>query len=469
MSARRIFIVVVIVAVLALIAIFIFGRLSSPEETTAEATPIASPPQPRDGDISSVEARLVPARDARLSFAVGGRVDEILVSEGDHVEAGDPMVRLDADSQTSALEQAEAGLAAAEARLQSAEAELASARAGVSTAELGVLAANANLALIKTGALPEEIAAAEQEIEAAQAGVTEAAAGRDASLEIPESQIRAAEANVAAARAELEAVQESYNAIIDACFDLPTGETICPLYGTVEENTRGQLEVAQLNVESAQAALDALNAGATAGQRQAASGAVVVALANQELAEAQLELILAGPSDEEIRRAEVQVDQAEEAVQQARTAVDLAQSTVSQAEAEVVAARSNVAAAQAAFDRTTLKAVFPGTVSSVDAELGQLVSSGVPVVVLADLDDWLVETTDLSELDIARVEIGAPAVVELDAIPGEIVNGVVSDIARVPKSGPGGDVIYLVTIDLEDRPDLPLRWRMTASVDIVAD
>ena len=224
-----------------------------------------------------------------------------------------------------------------------------------------------------------------------------------------------------------------------------------------------------MNLESAQSALDALNVGPTAGQRQAAAGAVTVALANKDLAEAQLELILAGPSDEEIRQAEVQVEQAEAAVEQAQTAVDLAQSAVSQAEAGVINAQGNVDAAQAALDRTILKAVFPGTVSSVDVELGQLVSPGVPIVVLADLDNWLIETTDLSELDVARVEIGAPVEAELEAIPGEIVTGAVANIARVAEAGPGGDVLYVVTIDLDDRPDLPLRWQMTAFVDIVAD
>jgi multidrug resistance efflux pump len=416
-------------------------------------------------DVVTAEGQLVPLRSANLSFQLGGTVEEILVSEGDHVAEGEPLISLDASSLEVAREQALAGLAAAEAQLESANAQLAAAEAGISSAELGILAAEANLALVRAGALPEEIASAEQQITAAEAGITQAAAGRDAALDIPDSQIRGAEANVAAARAEVDALQENYDAIIEACFELPTGGEICPLYGTVEETVRAQLETARLRLDSAQAALDALNAGPTAGQSQAAGGAVTVALANRDLAEAELALLLAGPTDEQVRQAEVQVDQASALVEQAQAAAGQAQSAVEQAEAGLLSAQANVDAAEAALDRMTLRAVFPGTVGDVDVDLGQLVAPGMPVIVLADFDGWQVETNDLSQDFVTEVRIGDPVEVELEAIPGEILTGNVSDISRVSQLR-RGDVIYVVTIDLEERPDLPLRWGMTAIVDI---
>ena len=467
MTARRIILIVIIIIVIGGAAFLILrGQESSSDAQNQTTDTIPGPVIDLGGN--EVEGRLVPARNADLSFPVGGRVEEILVAEGSHVDVGDPLVKLDSDNQISAQEQAQAGLAAAEAQLATAEAQLATALAKITTAELGGLAAEANLALVKAGALPEEVAAAERNIDAARAGVSQASAGRDATLEIPSSQVRAAEANVAAARAELEALQEGYDQILDTCFKLPNGDEICPLYGPIEENTRAQLEVARLNLDSAQSALDALNAGATAGQRQAAGGGVTVTLANQDLAEAQLELLLAGPSEEQIRQAEVGVEQAQVAIEQAQAAAEQVRAAVSQAEAGVVAAQSNVNAAQTALDRMTLRAVFPGTIGEVDVELGELVNPGMPVVVLADLDDWLVETTDLSELDVARVEIGAPVGVTLDAIRDEQLDGVIVDISRVFEKRQG-DVLYLVTIELDERPDLPLRWGMTAVVDIGAD
>jgi multidrug resistance efflux pump len=446
------------------IVVIVVQLVSNPEESVRD--PAVLPPVTGRRDRVSVEGQLVPVRDTQLSFVTGGLVESILVEEGQQVDAGAPIIRLDDDNQQSALEQAQAGLPLAEAQQAAAESQLEAAQASVATAELGIIAAEANLALVNAGPLPEEIAAAEQEIEAAIAGLNQAAASRDAALNVPDSQIRTAEANVAAARTEVEALQEAYDVIIETCFDLPNGQTICPLYGPVEESTRADLEVAQLRLQAAQAGLDALLAGATAGRRQAAAGAVTIAQSNRDLAEAQLDLLLSGPSTEEVNQAKVKVEQAEAAVFQAEAAMALADAAVTQARAAVLTAQARVDAAQAALDRTVLSAVFPGIIGRIDVEIGQLISPGVPVVILADLSEWQVLTSDLSELDIGRVAIDSPATIELEAIPGEIIDGTVSKMALLSESRLGGDVLYVATIDLEPRPDLPLRWGMTAQIEI---
>ena len=464
MSARRIIPIITVVAVVIVIAVIVLQLVNNPEETAEEA--LILPPVLGRSDLISIDGQVVPGRDTLLSFDTGGIVESILVEEGQQVNAGDPIIRLDDGNQQSALDQAEAGQRFAETQVAAAESALEAAKGSVATAELGIIGAEANLALVKAGALPEEIAAAEQEIAAAIAGLNQAAASRDASLNVPDSQIRTAEANVAAARAEVEALQEAYDTIIDTCFDLPDDRTVCPLYGPVEENTRGELEVAQLRLQAAQAGLDALLAGATAGQRQAAAGAVTIAQSNQDLAEAQLALLLSGPSEEALRQAEIGVEQAEAGVVQAEAAVAIAEATLAQAQAAVLSAQNQVLAAQSALDRTLLSAVFPGTIGRIDAEVGQLVSAGLPVVILADLSEWQVLTNNLSELEIGQVEVGVPAMIELEAIPGETIEGTVSKIALLSEASLGGDVLYVATIDLEPRPDLPLRWGMTALIDI---
>jgi multidrug resistance efflux pump len=136
---------------------------------------------------------------------------------------------------------------------------------------------------------------------------------------------------------------------------------------------------------------------------------------------------------------------------------------VAQAEAGVLNAQGGVTAAQAVLDKMTLNAVFPGTVGDVDVELGQQVAAERPILTLADLGGWQVETTDLSELDVADLEIGDAVEVELDAIPGELLSGTIDDIARVSQLT-GGDVTYVAVIRLDDYPDLPIRWGMTADV-----
>jgi multidrug efflux pump subunit AcrA (membrane-fusion protein) len=83
--------------------------------------------------------------------------------------------------------------------------------------------------------------------------------------------------------------------------------------------------------------------------------------------------------------------------------------------------------------------------------------------VLADLSALQVQTTDLNEIDVARVAVGNTATVEFDALPEETVAGVVTRIA--PRSAEGAGVNYTAIIELDEIPS-HLRWGMTAFVDI---
>ncbi|MFO7684443.1 MAG: efflux RND transporter periplasmic adaptor subunit [Chloroflexota bacterium] len=429
-------------------------------QTNVQAAPAAQ------GGQVTAEGQVVPLFDVNLSFQTGGVVAEILVSEGDTVTVGAPLIRLQSDDVELALAQARARQTSAEAALNLVQNQLALAEAAVTTAETQVLAAEANLALIQAGPRPEEIAAAESAVAAANAAINQAAGQRDTALNVgTTAQIRSAEAQVAAAQAQAQAIQDQYDAIIDACFELPDGSEVCPLYGAVEETTRAQLAAAQQNQAAAQAGLDALLAGPTAAQNQAAQGGVALATAARNIAQAQLDLLLAGATPEQIAIAEVGVLQAQVGVDIAQAGVTQAQASLTQAEAGVAAAEAGVAAAEAMLDRMTLTSTIDGTVSRISTNVGELVGAGVPVVSMADFSRWLVKTTDLTELDVAFITVGDSATVSFDAIPGETVAGTVTNVALMAGLS-RGDVVYEVTLDLEPAPNLPLRWGMTAVVNI---
>lgn len=417
----------------------------------------------RAGTVSA-EGEVVPLTSAELSFRIGGNVAEILVAEGDELKAGDPILRLDSQELENGLQQANAGLVAAEAAYEAALTELAVAESAVTRAEAGVTSAEANLALVRAGATEEELEAAEKNLAAAEASIVAAAGDRDAAVRVSDAEVQQAQARVAQAQAELDSLQRTYDDILNSCFDLPDGTEVCPLFGPVEEQTRAQLEVAKVNLEAAQAGEAEARAGATPAERVLASAGVGVAEAGRDQAQAQLDLLLAGPRDEQIQQAEVGVSQAELAVEQAQVQIQQAEAAVIQAEAEVTRAEANVEAAQKALERATLNAPFDGAVGDIMTEVGELVAPGVPVVSFADFGGWLVKTTDLTELDVVAVKNGLPATVRFDALPGDEVSGVVSDIASVA-SVVRGDVTYEVTVNLEES-DLPLRWGMTAIVDI---
>jgi HlyD family secretion protein len=403
--------------------------------------------------IVSAEGQIVPLRDAELTFQGAGQVAEILVMAGEFVEAGVPLVKLDAADQESGLKQAQAGLVQAEANLETAQAGLVQAQTAVSAAQVGVSAAEANLAQVITEASPEQIAVSQANVAIAAASVTQASGNQSLVLEsATDSQIQAAQAQLRAAEAAQKPLQDTLGQIGNTDFD---GREVFEL----------QYNAAVAQVNAAQAALSELQAGATEAERQAAYSAVSAAVAQRDAAEAQLNLLLAGAKQEQITVAEVGVDQAKAAVTEAELALVQAETAVTQAEAGLEQAQASVDVSQEALDQMTLTAPFAGTIGSVNVELGELVAPSLPVVTLADFSGWQIQTTNLNELDVVAIENGLPVEISVDALPGETLKGTISDIADT-SALVQGDVTYVVTIDLEPRPDLPLRWGMTVFVNI---
>ncbi|MFC2053786.1 HlyD family secretion protein [Chloroflexota bacterium] len=136
------------------------------------------------------------------------------------------------------------------------------------------------------------------------------------------------------------------------------------------------------------------------------------------------------------------------------------------AETRLNNANASLNAAKAALEDLELLSRFNGTVSDVLVHAGEWVIPGQPVLILADLENLRVETTDLNEIDAARVQVADPVIVTFDALPGVVVNGAVDSIA--PKASAGSGVNYSVIILLDEIPE-QLRWDMTAFVDIQVD
>jgi multidrug resistance efflux pump len=132
---------------------------------------------------------------------------------------------------------------------------------------------------------------------------------------------------------------------------------------------------------------------------------------------------------------------------------------------EAKAARTRIAAIEAVLNQSKLIAPFDGVVVETYLNSGEMISPGAPVVLLADLSTLQVRTTDLNEVDAARVQIGDPVSVTFDALPDTIVPGEVANIAL--KNAPGSGVYFNVVVKLEEIPE-PLRWGMSAFVEIQA-
>ncbi|HUR16162.1 MAG TPA: efflux RND transporter periplasmic adaptor subunit, partial [Candidatus Limnocylindrales bacterium] len=174
--------------------------------------------------------------------------------------------------------------------------------------------------------------------------------------------------------------------------------------------------------------------------------------------------------------AQSRVDQAGRAVELARLQVEqlpldaspgqieFVQASLRLAEADLDLAESRLREAQTALTQTEIRAPFAGTVASVDIELGEQALAGQAVITVGDQSGWLIETTDLSELEVVRIAVGDRATVALDALPELVVNGTVERI-QVRGTNDDGGVVFAVSI----RPDIhhsELRWGLTATVRI---
>jgi multidrug resistance efflux pump len=117
--------------------------------------------------------------------------------------------------------------------------------------------------------------------------------------------------------------------------------------------------------------------------------------------------------------------------------------------------------------RFEVRAPFGGTVTALHVNVGEVVAPGQPLVTLGDLTTPYVETTDLNEIDVARVRAGQVASVSFDAFPENVFTGRVTRTAPMAKPGSGG-VTYSAIVELDDASP-EIRWGMTAFVDIEVD
>jgi len=207
------------------------------------------------------------------------------------------------------------------------------------------------------------------------------------------------------------------------------------------------------------------------------------AQANLLRAEYVLDQIKSQPSDVALAAAEAALTNAEAnydrlesgfgtdlQLDAAQADIDAAQANLDDLKAgaskkEIDAAENDLRAAEIAFERANqafeIKASFEGTVVEIFVNSGEAVAAYQPVLLLADLSELQVITTDLSEIDVTRLRVGQRANVVFDALPDQTFEGTINRIAE--KSSGVTSVYYEVIIELSDLPE-EVRWGMTAFI-----
>ncbi|MCO6148106.1 efflux RND transporter periplasmic adaptor subunit [Flavobacterium sp. NRK1] len=152
----------------------------------------------------------------------------------------------------------------------------------------------------------------------------------------------------------------------------------------------------------------------------------------------------------------------------------------------VASANATVTEAKDNLNRTTIYAPVDGTISKLDAELGERVvgtqqMTGTEILRVANLNNMEVEV-DVNENDIVKIEIGDEANIEVDAYLKKQFKGVVTSISNSASSDLTADQVtnfkVKVRILKESYEDMtkgkpanysPFRPGMTATVDIITE
>jgi HlyD family secretion protein len=398
------------------------------------------------------EANVAPVRSVELGMPVEGIVQDVLVAEGELVAAGQLLMKLKDQRQRVLVTQAQAELN----RALAARAFLAAGPKPeeVAQMEAALAAAQANYDKLAGGLLPGAVAAAQAALAQAQADYRVITRGAD-----PQELIEAA-AQLELAQARINQASAAYNKV--------RGN---PDIGMLPEALELQAATAEFN--AAQARYELLQGGAA--PELAASAAAAISVAR-----AQLDTLTAAQPDE--------VAEAAALVQQAQAALDFVKSgaraeEIAVAQGDVDIATALLQDALVALAETELRAPFTGTVTALTIDSGARIAPDAPVIQLADLSAWRIETIDLTELDVGGIAPGDPVTITFDALPALALTGRVVRIRPVGETGGGvevasplpqrdmteaehlaRDIVFRVVI-APDTHEPRLLWNMTALVD----
>jgi HlyD family secretion protein len=200
--------------------------------------------------------------------------------------------------------------------------------------------------------------------------------------------------------------------------------------------------------------------------KAAALSELSTARAARDKALANLNYLLAMPNAIDVGQAEATLKAAQAEVDAAQKQYDALKSgpdpdALALAEQQRRNAEAQATAAEKALADLTLKAPFDGTVSKINVQVGDWLTQGETVLVVADLDHLQVETKDLSERSVAQVKVGEKASVLVKAL-GMTLDGVVKEVAPLADTL-GGDVVYKTVITLDNQPE-DLRSGMSVDV-----
>ncbi len=121
--------------------------------------------------------------------------------------------------------------------------------------------------------------------------------------------------------------------------------------------------------------------------------------------------------------------------------------------------KARLDAARAQVGAFTITAPFDGIIADINIHVGDQIGPETAAVSVINPNQWIVETSDVTELEVVKISIGQKVTMVPDALPGVTINGTVESISSA-FTKQGGDILYTVRIKV-DKVDPRIRWGMT--------
>lgn len=411
-------------------------------------TPAAAPVSIAEALITA-KGEVVPETYARVAFNIAGTIAQIPVKEGQSVKKGNTLALLDTTDLQLQVKTAQDNLALAQATLT--QAKTPASAEEIAAAQAAYDSAVAGLERSQKGATPSELAAAQAAYTSAVSGYNSALASLNRAKNGPtQEELEILKSNLAKAQAAVNVAQSGYDRIGGASnpFSAQTPQAL-------------QLQQA---TQDYQIALSNYNKAVKPDATTVAQAQAALAQASSQVAQTKsnLQKLKDGATAQDIAQAQAQVDTAKAQLDLKKKGarpedIDVAQKRVDQAQ-------TGLEQAQAQLTKATLTAPLDGTITDIALREGELVQPGQAFITIADLSNLKIQTTDLDEFGTAKVKVGQPANIRVNAFTDKTLTGKVTEIADQSVLLASGDVSYPVTIVL-DKQDPALRWGMTVKVE----
>lgn len=206
-------------------------------------------------------------------------------------------------------------------------------------------------------------------------------------------------------------------------------------YSAQAAQARAQIDVAGANAAGVVAQIDEQYAAIEQARAQYAAAQIEADHAAHEVSRYRPLAATGAATQEQVSQLETQASQARARAQAARATWTGAQKRIAslqaqkqQAQAQGEAAKAQLSAADTDVEATVLRASTAGRIGSKSVRQGQFVQASTRLMSLVP-DNSLYVTANFKETQLGLMRIGQPVSVEVDALPGVELHGVIASIA----------------------------------------